>query len=542
MCNDGGMPPNGQQLVEYHALQVVDAHLAEIIGSIHLSTHPFLAHPFKSALIALNSVLEDKRVTLDEATTSRILDIIIPLQFDVRTEFVFKVISKTIELILGDDKQSDNYRLLCYKYVLQQSYKFVIDASDLCSASAVSCPDESVLCLIFKFWESMLEKPMGAKALYNFFCVDKEGSPVALLFSFINSSMSQCYSTKVLQFIEKLFLAAEKKSSVFKMDKLCESVSELATVDSTKLKLWLSHILLGPNGGAHTNSANSSNVQTPTNVTTVVGPGASTSKSTKSDAIELDIEYESEEPLQSALAEIDIDLEFSAVGGTGIWQQHAVQSQRGGGGGGAEATATGAVSATTNRSDFSSAECLEKNGRLLTTLTKYLVSDQTSFGPVAAAFFTALIQIGQSLLGPNQEAMNFCDLLQVMVTLADGHQGSGHAQLFASAIEWLELSRAHVVEKATVKANVRTVVAFENLTTLLKYMSDILQLMGSTGSRMSSPPPWEEDTVPDMDDMLDDELGQDEDDSTIEDSDEDSLGNKLCTFSVTQKEFMNQHW
>jgi E3 ubiquitin-protein ligase UBR4 len=38
------------------------------------------------------------------------------------------------------------------------------------------------------------------------------------------------------------------------------------------------------------------------------------------------------------------------------------------------------------------------------------------------------------------------------------------------------------------------------------------------------------------------ELGAEDDDSAGEESDEDSLCNKLCTFTMTQKEFMNQHW
>lgn len=536
LYNNGVVPSNVQQLEEYHALQVVDAHLGEIVSSVNFSLHPFLAHPFKTALNALNSVLEDKRVTLDETITDRILEIIIPLMFDVRTEFVYKDISKTTELIFGE-KQPDKYRLMCFTHLLRQSYKFVIDASEA-STPAVPCSDESILYLIFKFWESMLEKPMGAKALYNFFCIDREGSLVALLFSFTNSNMSHCYSTKVLQFIEKLFNLAEKKSSVFDMDKLCDSVSELAATDAGKLKAWLSHIILGPTGTNQSDSTNSSNVQTPTNPTTVVGSAAS--KTNKAEGIELEIDYENSAagPLQSALADMDIDLEFSAVGGTGIWQQHNMNSQRG-----PDAGTTGAVSSTTNRSESSNSDCLEKNGRLLQTLTKYLVSDQSISSPVSAAFFQALIQIGQSLLAPSQEASNFSDLLQVMVTLADGQQGAGHATLFSSAIEWLEMAMPHVVEKAVVhKTSGKMVTSFENLTTLLKYMSDILQLMGSTGSRMSSPPPWEEDTLPDMDDLLDEDVGQDEDDSTIEDSDEDSLGNKLCTFSVTAKEFMNQHW
>ncbi len=33
-----------------------------------------------------------------------------------------------------------------------------------------------------------------------------------------------------------------------------------------------------------------------------------------------------------------------------------------------------------------------------------------------------------------------------------------------------------------------------------------------------------------------------EEDSGAEDSDDESLCNKLCTYTQTQKEFMNQHW
>lgn len=57
-------------------------------------------------------------------------------------------------------------------------------------------------------------------------------------------------------------------------------------------------------------------------------------------------------------------------------------------------------------------------------------------------------------------------------------------------------------------------------------------------------PPWEgalpTNDVTDSDWI--DEIVHDEEDSGTEDSDEDSLCNKLCTFTITQKEFMNQHW
>ena len=38
------------------------------------------------------------------------------------------------------------------------------------------------------------------------------------------------------------------------------------------------------------------------------------------------------------------------------------------------------------------------------------------------------------------------------------------------------------------------------------------------------------------------EDGLEDEDSGGEDSDDDSIANKLCTFTTTQKEFMNQHW
>ena len=39
-----------------------------------------------------------------------------------------------------------------------------------------------------------------------------------------------------------------------------------------------------------------------------------------------------------------------------------------------------------------------------------------------------------------------------------------------------------------------------------------------------------------------DDLAMEEEDSGGEDSDDESLNSKLCTFTMTQKEFMNQHW
>ena len=82
----------------------------------------------------------------------------------------------------------------------------------------------------------------------------------------------------------------------------------------------------------------------------------------------------------------------------------------------------------------------------------------------------------------------------------------------------------------------------------MNYVADIVnavcpqKLLNERDRAMS--PPWEgayaSNDVNDSDWI--DEIAHDDEDSGAEDSDEDSLCNKLCTFTITQKEFMNQHW
>lgn len=129
-----------------------------------------------------------------------------------------------------------------------------------------------------------------------------------------------------------------------------------------------------------------------------------------------------------------------------------------------------------------------------------------------------------------------------MITLANSGQGKGHATMFAAVVEWLDISRSHVLELAL---NDKSTVAFENVSALMRYLCDLLQGLGFTGSRAHLPP-WDDEALPEFDDYNEDQgigpPGDDEEDSAIDDSDEDSLGSRLCTYSFTQKEFMNQHW
>lgn len=495
--------------IELYTLSVIDAHLTEIFQQPNFSILLSLKHTLKSMVNLIFYLLPDGK--MDAVVEERLKTLLIPMLFDIRTEYMYDSVSKCLDKLLVGGPQSDAYQLLAYSYILRNSYKLLIDFTEISAPGCNTCLDETVLHNILKFWEQLLDKPMGLRAMYTFFYEKKQGSLVQVLLSFANTTLSQLYATRVLQYFERLFEASERQDTQFKLNELCACVSDLGQVENVKLKSWLSHILLGPGGVNIVSSGDSSNVQTPTNMATVSAiPSISDQLILQPSDLQLD---------PNAM-EIDYDCSAGAVGPTSsVW--HA------------------GTSITTNRSssDTPNEECLEKNGRLLQTLTKYIVAENRIVPGVSGALFQALIQLGQNILCPSQDAVDFTDLLQVMITLADAGQGKGHASLFTAAIDWLDVSKNHVLD--TPINDKQSQIALENVTSLLRYMADLLQGLGYAGSRTLCSP-WEDDILPDIDDCTDDLV--EEDDSGVDDSDEDSLGTKLCTYSVTQKEFTNQHW
>ncbi|XP_058117751.1 protein purity of essence [Anopheles ziemanni] len=520
---------SGSFPVEVHTLTVIDAHLTELSKHLSFSVLLSLKNSLKSAVNLIYYMLNYDDAKLDE----RLKEILIPMIFDLRTEYLYGSIHKCLESLLGGDSNCEAYQLAAFSNIIRHSYQFLIEYTDLCATGRSTNIDESVLCSILKYWESLLDKPMGLRAMRNFFYESKAGNLVQILLSFTGTNISQAYSTRVLQFFEKLFLAAEKLDALFDEEELCICIGDLANTDSARLKSWLSHILLGPGGISLTANAsnNSSNVPTPTNMATVsampsmtdqtaaVNGGAGVSETTTTAA---NAPTTTEADQHDAM---DIDYECMTKGGSGGWQVAATSCGKGG------------------PMDEASGEALERNGKLLQSLVKYIVVENRISSSVSEALFQALIQIGHNLLSPTQEAIEFSDLLQVMITLADAGKGRGHALLFAAAIDWLDVCRGQVLDAGkSGSSGWRAAIQLNNVTAILKYMNDLLVGLGTKGSRTFSPP-WDDESPLEADDILEELTGGvDEEESTVEDSDEDSLGNKLCTFSITQKDFMNQHW
>ncbi|XP_054720473.1 E3 ubiquitin-protein ligase UBR4-like [Uloborus diversus] len=200
---------------------------------------------------------------------------------------------------------------------------------------------------------------------------------------------------------------------------------------------------------------------------------------------------------------------------------------------------------------------VQENRLLLQSLTSYIVKQNSAVGEkVANTFLSAVIPMGSQILSPASEGIGFSELMVVMAILSGAGSGAGHVQLFKATPSWLELCKKYLAQKDVLEKLEQNVsggkhqIMMESTCYLLSYMADIVgalryqndKLAGISRTGTASPPCESDLHHPEMDSDWAEDVGPDEEESAGEDSDEDSLCNKLCTFTITQKEFMNQHW
>ncbi|KAH8323440.1 hypothetical protein KR067_010060 [Drosophila pandora] len=531
-----------QHPVEPYTLNVIDAHITELTHGANYSTLHTVKHCLKTILNLFELLLP--LCSNNAEVESQLKMLLIASMLDMRTDYLQGQSEQCLREILSG-LTLEAQKLLLYEHMIGYCYRMLIDfAADLKQPQAGTAStgsgavdqdramfNESMLFAVLKTMIKMLEKPTAVQAMRQFFKDQHLGSLTTLLLSFTGTSLPVSYARKMLLFVERLFQQSTQPDSQFQHEDLVECFAELATVDVARLKLWLTHIIYGPNVSADVSSSeamdttcrlltsiiqpsssSSSNAQTPTNMATV---SAMPSISDQLDAMEIDYD----------------------CGGAGASGSGAAAT----GAGGAATTGSQILSlwqaAQPNLSEESSQACDapggERNGALLLSFVKSLVKDQQKAAQIAPPLFQALLQLGQTLISPPQDGCDFADVLQIMITLADASPARGHVALFNTTLLWLELAKLQLPDKQLRHA--------ENVSALLRYLSELLQSIGYRGSRQHIPP-WDDEFQSDMDDLYD-ELAEDgEQDSLLDDSDEDTLNNKLCTFSQTQKEFMNQHW
>lgn len=195
---------------------------------------------------------------------------------------------------------------------------------------------------------------------------------------------------------------------------------------------------------------------------------------------------------------------------------------------------------------------VKENNYLLQVLVQHMVKDKSPIGEDGVmVILMALLPMGTPLLesGRSSDLLTFPDLMVVMQTLASAGSGYGHVVLFQSTIQWLELCKLNLANREVLESALSNEEEkrgiLETLCCLLSYVGKILgALKGTSEQARSYSPLMEREPLPlfESEGEWADDIAHEDEDSTGEDSDEETLNNKLCTFTITQKEFMNQHW
>ncbi|CAG9856656.1 unnamed protein product [Phyllotreta striolata] len=460
-------------------LKVVDAHVATLSLSSPYSINLSLRRLLQCLV---KFICDHAPKTENTDTKNKAIELLVSITLDLRTEYLYDSVTKTLDKMIGDT-ETDEHQKRVYLRVLEHTYKLITNYTSGNSEHYSSNIDENVLHHCLKFYEKIIEKSSGRQALEIFFTGEKD--LVKVLMSVSSPQTSQQYGTRVLRFFNKLFQAAEKSSTDPSLNYLCSSMSKLADVDNEKLQTWLRQIIIGTGG---------------------VEPLVSSATLNKDDS--------------------------PATSSNGKYTITAFDNKD-----------------LSSPSSADQKSLVQENSQLLQAITSFIVKQNSSVSEeVSITILKALIQLAKYLLSPAFEGAGFTDLMVDMIMLANAGSGKGHSFLFPATAGWIEICNQYTTEKDVADKltndsdGSKSSAMIEAASCILEYVSDVVSSITAQRSpAVARPlsPPWEHETPLDLDSEWPD-FGDDDDSG--EDSDEDSLCNKLCTFTVTQKEFMNQHW
>ncbi|XP_035739496.1 protein purity of essence-like isoform X1 [Vespa mandarinia] len=491
---------------ESYILTTVNHHINSLSEYPTFSINPSLKNLLHSLITFMIEYVTPTTVPEQSDVHTQAVDILISLSMDARMEYLQEMSGKILTKLIGDN-DSEARQLREHLFVLNHTYNLIIEYTNNTDESIGISVDEKILKRCIKYWEDLLDKQVGHKALDLFFAPNANHTLVAVLLSIISPRLTQQFSTHVLHFFNALFKVAEKGHDEA-VERLCKSVLNITNIPNAKLQMWLRHIILGVSNTSP--SASSTNIQTPTVVTanSLVAASGSAEDGQKVEDVN---NASNSEQVQWAILLSDGSVGSNQVTNTND-DQHSVH----------------------------------ENSRFLCALTNYIVKERsTANEDVAVTILQALIPLGYHILSPAIESNGFSELMHIMSTLADVGSDKGHIMLFKATTEWVELCKEQLMNKDPQTLD-KSSPYIEGGCCMLNYIADVANAVCPQIQALdrATSPPWEGITP--INDINDsdwlDEIPHEEDDSAVEDSDEDSLCNKLCTFTITQKEFMNQHW
>lgn len=150
--------------------------------------------------------------------------------------------------------------------------------------------------------------------------------------------------------------------------------------------------------------------------------------------------------------------------------------------------------------------------------------------------------------------LNFVDICNGLISSVNADSCGDHVAFFPYAIKWLNScikylrdNQELLLESDLITDRVKHI--FDATSCILTYIGnvlDILKFLSSVSSNKENEVETSEFQGDLHADWIDDSpylnSCDEDDESLIDDSDNESLSNKLCTFTTTKKEFVNQHW
>ncbi|XP_014258727.1 E3 ubiquitin-protein ligase UBR4 isoform X2 [Cimex lectularius] len=479
---------------ESYVMAVVRAHISMLSSHNTFTINPSLKH----LLHCLVTFISDNLLWCTDSCSviDKVVSVFAPLSIDATADYLHETVAKVLEKPLGE-VESDKHQMTIFMIIIGQIYDLIM----IYTSSTTPCSEavnEKIIQECLGWLGLLLEKPIGRQALDKFFDNSSEKSLVKILLSVASpkTSNSTTYGVKIFQFFNQLFTTMEKNPGDEGLERLCDSVLKLAHVEPTQLSNWLHLVILGP-GSRGTSSASSNGDSSP-----VFSLGITTSPS-----------RENKDP----------SLIF------------------------VENISPPTVKELTKSSLF------HENQSLLQHLTAYINNKQNSVSEakenVAVTLLESLIPMATRLL-LMCKGSGFPQLMYIMATLAGAGTGKGHIHLFIASTQWISICKDQISEKEFLTSlengSNKSGSLVDSCCAALRYIADIVYALSPQNPARASSPPWEGELVlpPHSDDLdwMEDLTHDDDDESGGDDSDEDSLCNKLCTFTITQKEFMNQHW
>ncbi|XP_052737360.1 protein purity of essence isoform X1 [Bicyclus anynana] len=467
--------------------------------------------------------------------THKALDLVVPALTDGRLEFLVEPMSDTLVALVPHSNKAEQ---LIHEHILTTTYAVLVDH--------LQPSTEKVLGEMVKYWEEILDRPAGRAAYENVFGDKTSFSLGKILLSAPNARNS--YTERVIKLFIKIFSGCDESDQT---NPLCVSVCTfLGVAEQQKLLNLLAHVCLvtpakSINGNVGSASGTPTEAELPTPTSSAPDAGGAPAHAVR--YAMRSIFRNNNEPARNDNAnrsEQDLPV-FDAPAPAPRVQSDTVQPS-----GNSKAETSSWPEASSKESsaapppvdniNITSVDNSNDNATLLTLLCKHIVLHGGE--KVCERMVGALISVSGDTCTPL--------LLRELCRLADAHSGSDHRHLFPAAIAWLStcvenLSSADVLEKleeGQLDSNLTSQI--ESACVLLSYLTDALHAIGTAQPHTwrSVSPTWEAPSDLGFDFDYTDEQ-QDDDDTSADDSDEDAmLQYRLCTFTVTQREFMNQHW